>query len=139
MNCSEAVEKVERALSEMTTMLGEAVFDEWVLVKRLPKGWQVLNYAGAREAAFRKEFPADIAAMKATVLDFSKTYVGDSAFSYEGHGSGFDAYMCVGEGIFLFLNNVHKSTTEITQDPKWKQVQVHYATLLESFVSDHVS
>jgi len=132
----EAVERIERALSEMADVLGEAVFDEWTLVKRLSKGWHVLNYVGAREEAFKMEFATDIAAMKETVLDLSKTYIGDSGFSYEGHGSGFDAYICVGDGLFLFLNNVQKSTSEITSSPKWKQAQIHYATLLEAFAAD---
>lgn len=136
MKKSEAVERIGLALSKMAEVLGEAAFDEWMLVKRLSKGWQVLNYTGEREAAFKKEFTTDIAAMKETVLDFSKTYVGDSDFSYEGHGSGFDAYICVGDGIFLFLNNIQKSTSEITNSPKWKRAQIHYATLLEAFAAD---
>lgn len=137
MNTTAAIDRIESALIKMETTLGEAAFDEWALVSKTPKGWTLIEYGGSRKEGFLADFNADMAALKNT-LDLSNTYVGDSAFSHEGHGSGFDAHMCVGEGLFLLFNNTAKSTGEITDNPKWTRAQVYFAELLEAFIADPV-
>ena len=138
MNTPAAIDRIESALIKMESSLGEPAFDEWVLVSKTPEGWKLIEYGGPRKEGFLADFNTDVAALKNT-LDLSNTYVGDSAFSHEGHGSGFDAHMCIGKDRFLLLNNTAKNTGEITSNPKWIHAQVHFAELLEAFLADPVS
>jgi hypothetical protein len=78
-----------------------------------------------------------MAAMRGT-FNPAEIQVGDFAFSHEGHGSGFDAYMCIGDHLFVLFNNVEKSTDEITSNPKWKLAQIPFMTLLEHFIANPV-
>lgn len=146
MNIPAAIDRIESALIRMETALGETAFDEWALVSKTPTnpdgsiqgGWKLVEYGGSRKEGFLADFNADMAALKNT-LDLSNTYVGDSAFSHEGHGSGFDAHMCIGENLFLLLNNTTKSTGEITSNPKWTSAQIYFAELLEAFIADPIA
>lgn len=138
MNTAAAVDRIESALIQLETAVGEPVFDEWALAAKTSNGWTLIEYGGQRKAEFLAGFNADIAALRDT-LDPSNTHLGDFAFSHEGHGTGFDAHMCVGEQIFLLLNNTAKSTGEITNSPKWTGAQIHFAELLEAFIADPVS
>ena len=138
MNTTAAIDRIESALINMETVLGETAFDEWAIVKKEDTGWRLVEYGGRRKEGFLAEFNDDIAALKNT-LDLANTYVGDSAFSHEGHGSGFDAHMCIGDGLFLLFNNTGKSTGEITANPKWTRAQVHFAELLEIFIGDSLT
>ncbi len=137
MNTPAAIDRIESVLIQMETAMGTPVFDEWALVSKAPEGWTLIEYGGPRKEGFLADFNTDMAALKNT-LDLSATYVGDSAFSHEGHGSGFDAHMCVGKDLFLLFNNTAKSTGEITSNPKWTRTQIHFAELLEAFIADPV-
>ena len=137
MNTASAIDRIESALVNMESAVSESVFDEWALAEKTPPGWRLIEYGGGRKEEFLAEFNTDIAALKNT-LDPSQTQTGDFAFSHEGHGTGFDAHMCIGQNIFLLLNNTTKSTGEITSNPKWTQAQVHFAELLEAFIADPV-
>jgi len=137
MNIPAAIDRIESALIKMESALGEPAFDEWVLASKTPEGWTLIEYGGLRKEGFLAGFNTDMAALKNT-LDPSNTYVGDSAFSHEGHGSGFDAHMCVGTDMFLLFNNTTKNTGEITSNPKWTSAQIHFAELLEAFIADPV-
>ena len=138
MNTAAAIDRIESALINMESAIGEPVFDEWALAEKTSPGWKLIEYGGNRKDDFLAGFNADVAALKDT-LDPSKTHIGDFAFSHEGHGTGFDAHMCVGENIFLLFNNTAKSTGEITNNPKWTQAQIHFAELLEAFIADPVA
>ncbi len=138
MNIAAATDRIESALINLETTIGEPVFDEWALAEKNPEGWRLIEYGGSRKEEFLAEFNTDIAALKDT-LNPSQTQIGDFAFSHEGHGTGFDAHMCVGKHIFLLLNNTAKNTGEITNNPKWTQAQIHFAELLETFISDPVA
>jgi hypothetical protein len=135
MNTVAAIDRIESALITLETAIGEPVFDEWALVEKNSGGWKLIEYGGNRKTEFLAEFNTDVAALRNT-LDPSKTHIGDFAFSHEGHGTGFDAHMCVGEGLFLLFNNTAKSTGDITSNPKWTNAQIHFAELLEAFIAD---
>jgi hypothetical protein len=138
MNTSAAVDRIESALINLETAVGEPVFDEWALVERAAGSWKLVEYGGRRKDEFLADFNDDMASLKDT-LDPANTYVGDYAFSHEGHGTGFDAHMCVGETRFVLFNNTAKSTGDITSNPRWTHAQVHFATLLEAFIADPVA
>jgi hypothetical protein len=135
MNISAATDRIETALISLGTSVGEPVFDEWALVEKNDAGWRLIEYGGTRKNDFLAQFNDDIAALRGT-LDPSNTCVGDFAFSHEGYGSGFDAHICAGEGIFVLFNNTAKSTGEITNNPKWTTAQTHFSDLMEAFIAD---
>jgi hypothetical protein len=138
MNTATAIDRIESALINLESTLGEPAFDEWALVEKNTEGWKLMEYGGNRKSEFLAEFNTDMAALRNT-LDPSNGQVGDFAFSHEGHGTGFDAHMSVGENIYLLLNNTKKNTSAITSNPKWTSAQIHFAELLEVFIADPVS
>jgi len=135
MNLDTATNRIETALSTLEKSIGEPVFDEWALVEKSRNGLKLVEYRGSRKETFLSEFKNDIAALRGT-LDPEQIHVGDFAFSHEGYGSGFDAYMCVGKELLILFNNTEKSTGEITNTPKWTVAQVHFTELLETFIAD---
>jgi hypothetical protein len=135
MNTAAAIDRIESTLINLETAIGEPVFDEWALAEKTSGGWKLMEYGGHRKEEFLAEFNADIAALRDT-LDPSNCQVGDFAFSHEGHGTGFDAHMSVGQNIYLLLNNTRKNTGEITSNAKWTGAQIHFAELLEAFIAD---
>lgn len=137
MNTAAAIDRIESALINLETALGEATFDEWAMVEKEGTGWRLIEYGGNRKEEFLAEFNTDIAALKDT-LDPANTILGDFAFSHEGHGTGFDAHICAGEHIFVLFNNTAKNTAEITSNPKWTGAQFHFTELLEAFIADPI-
>jgi len=137
MNTAAAIDRIESALVNLESTIGEPVFDEWALAEKTFNGWRLIEYGGSRKDAFLAGFNTDIATLKDT-FDPANSHPGDFAFSHEGHGTGFDAHMCVGENIFLLFNNTEKNTGEITDNPKWTAGQIHFAELLEAFIADPV-
>lgn len=138
MNLDAAKTRIETALQNLETAIGEPVFDEWALVKKSSKGWKLAEYGGARKEAFVADFGKDIAALRET-LDPDNIQLGDFAFSHEGFGSGFDAHMCVGADTLVLFNNTEKNTGQITSNPMWTNAQVHFSNLLEAFIADPLS
>ena len=137
MNNATAEARIKTTLNKLEAAVGEPVFDEWVLARKTSTRWQIIVYEGPRQEAFINDFKKDMAALRET-LDPAAAPVGDFAFSHEGFGSGFDAYICAGEGLFILLNNTGKSTGEITSNPKWRPAQVHFSDLVESFIVDPI-
>ena len=137
MNTATACAQINSALSRLENSIGEPVFDEWALVEKSATGWKLIEYGGTRKEDFLKEFKTDMAALRET-LDPAQAQIGDFAFSHEGYGSGYDAYICAGNNLFVLFNNTAKSTGEITSNPKWKTAQIHFTELLEAFLSDPI-
>lgn len=137
MNINTATTEINKALVNLELDLGEPVFDEWVLASSTPSGWVVHKYNGNREKEFLSQFSRDVSALRETI-DLENPMIGDFAFSHEGHGKGFDAHMVVGERTFVLFNNTEKSTSEITKNPFWKTAQIHFSTLLETFIVDPI-
>lgn len=135
MNIDTAAARIETALKNLETAVGEPFFDEWAVVEKTPSGWKLAAYGGSRREEFVAGFNQDIAALKET-LDPENIQVGDFAFSHEGYGSGFDAHICAGTNKLVLFNNTEKSTGELTATPKWTAAQVHFSNLLEAFIAD---
>ena len=77
------------------------------------------------------QFAADLGALRSELLD-SKYSIGDFEFARHGVGTGFEAFVVLGEGIYLICNNTRASMDEITRDPKWLNAQVPFAELSEA-------
>lgn len=135
------VEKMEglvgKTLDRMAAICNEPVFDEWALVSLTDTGLSLVEYNGERYDDFLASFSEDFSALK-TVFDAQLPGIGEFAFSYEGAGTGFDAFVCVGNNLFLLFNNTQKSTTEIAQSAGWKASQVAFVELCERFMQDSI-
>jgi hypothetical protein len=135
MDVKTASTHINRTLIHLEQVVGEPVFNEWVLVEKTESGWKAYMYCGSRRDDFFEEFKSDIETLH-EALDPDRSFPGDFAFSHEGFGSGFDAYICVGTRLFVLFNNTEKSTDDIVANPQWKSAQIHFSRLLEHFIQD---
>lgn len=87
-------------------------------------------YTGPRNDVFLKDFANDLGALRAELLD-SKYTIGDFEFARHGEGTKFEAFMVLGEGLYLICNNTHASMHDIAKDPRWLTAQVPFAELSE--------
>jgi hypothetical protein len=79
---------------------------------------RVLAYIGPRNDDFLKNFAGDLGALRAELRDASYG-IGDFAFARHGVGTGFEAFLVLGRGIYLICNNTRGSMDSITKDPRW--------------------
>jgi hypothetical protein len=135
MDILSAIDQIESTLFSMETAVGEPIFNEWALVERTGSHWEFIEYGGYRLEEFLASFDEDIRSMRQTI-DPDNLVLGDYAFTHEGHGTGFDAYICVADNTLLLFNHLEKNTSEITTNPAWKTAQIHFIKLLESFLAD---
>jgi hypothetical protein len=135
MTLDEAAKQIRLCGQKMNDLYGRVVFDEWVIISLAQHKARILFYVGPRNDAFLKNFATDLGSLRAELLD-SKYSVGDFEFSRHGVGTGFEAFVVLGEGIYLICNNTNASMEEITRDPKWLNAQVPFAELSEAVRPD---
>jgi hypothetical protein len=114
----------------MNARYGKTVFDEWAVISLVKNKARVLSYTGPRNDDFLKNFAKDLGALRAGLLD-TKYGCGDFEFTRHGVGTGFEAFMVLGEGIYLICNNTHESMDTISKNPRWLGAQVPFADLSE--------
>ena len=114
----------------MDSRYGKRVFDEWGIVSLIENRARVLAYIGPRNDEFLKNFVQDLGVLRAE-LHNNKFGVGDFEFSRHGVGTGHEAFMVLGPGIYLICNNTKESMDSITRDPRWLDAQVPFAELSE--------
>ena len=64
-----------------------------------------------------------------TELLQEKYTAGDFEFARHGEGTKFEAFMMLGQGLYLICNNTHTTMNEIAKDPRWLNAQVPFAEL----------
>ena len=128
MTLDEANRLTAACASQMNDRYGKAVFDEWAVVSLLHHKAKILSYTGPRNDAFLKNFANDLGGLRAGLLD-SKYTVGDFEFARDGVGTGFEAFMVLGVGIYLICNNTQSSMNDIARDPRWLNAQVPFVEL----------
>ncbi len=138
MTLDQAIPRLRECARQMNTIFGRAVFDEWAVVSLLPERSRLLDYAGPRKDEFAVNFNRDLAALRQSLLT-GRHHFGDFEFTREGKGSQFDAFMCVGDGVYLMCNNLYTTIAEITKDSKWLGAQVPFVELSEKFRSSPVT
>lgn len=115
---------------QMNDLYGKVVFDEWVVISLIHDQARILTYIGPRNDAFLKNFANDLGPLRTELLD-AKYTVGDFEFSRDGAGTKFEAFMVVGEGLYLICNHTRSSMNEIAKDPRWLKAQVPFVQLSE--------
>jgi hypothetical protein len=132
MKLEEAVALIKKQTERMSALYGSIVFDEWAIVSFKDKKGRVLNYHGTRKDHFQKNFGADVEMLKSELLT-AKHETGDFEFARHGSGTHFDAFMVLGEELYLVCNSTTKSMNDITKDSRWLAAQVPFAELTEKF------
>lgn len=71
-------------------------------------------------------------------MESDKNEPGLFAFSREADGTNFDAFIVLGNGIFLICNNTTKTMEDITDNSLWLQAQVPFVNLSNKFLLNPV-
>lgn len=137
MTLEQAWRSVGECAQAMDELYQDVVFDEWAIVSIGDSQVQTVSYSGPRAEAFEASFERDSSALRRLVAHGTQVYaVGDFAFSHEGFGPAYEAFLVLGEGIYLICNNTAKSMGAIARNPKWVRAQVPFANLGDRFRSD---
>lgn len=135
MTLDQAKPLIVACARQMDSLYKKNVFDEWAVISLTEYKGRLLSYIGPRKAGFQKNFLADAGALRAGLLA-GRTNVGDFEFARHGVGTGFEAFMVLGQGLFLICNNTVQSMDAITQDPLWLSAQVPFVELGDKFRAD---
>jgi len=131
MTLEEATKQIRLCGQKMNDLYGRVVFDEWVVISLAHHKARIRFYFGPRNDVFLKNFATDLGGLRAALLD--STYnIGDFEFARHGTGTGFEAFVVLGEGLYLICNNTKASMQDIARDPKWLNAQVPFAELSEA-------
>jgi hypothetical protein len=137
MKLEQAGEWVKRCAEQMNARYEKVVFDEWAIVAYSRDESRLLTYFGPRREGFQKNFLDDAGSLRVG-LSGQGYHVGDFEFARQGVGTGFEAFMVLGKGIFLICNNTVQSMDAIAKDPRWLSAQVPFVELSEKFRDDPV-
>jgi hypothetical protein len=128
MTLEEATKWIKQCGEQMNARYKKTVFDEWAIVSLAHKKSRILNYLGPRNDDFLKNFANDLGALRASLLNANHG-IGDFEFTRHGVGTLFEAFMVLGEGIYLICNNTTNSMEGITKDAHWLDAQVPFVEL----------
>ena len=126
---------VNRTAENMNARYGKVVFDEWAIVSLQRGKERIVSYQGPRKEDFQKNFVADLGGLRAEVLT-TKHPPGHFDFARHGVGTGFEAFICVGDELYLICNNTHTTMNDITKDARWLDAQQLFAELTDQFRAD---
>lgn len=138
MTLDQAIPRLRDCARRMNEVFGRTVFDEWAIVSLLPEHSRLLDYSGPRREEFTKKFNSDLASLRQSLLAGRHNF-GDFEFAREGKGTQFDAFICMGEGLYVMCNNLYTTIAEITKDAHWLTAQVPFVELSEKFRSSPVT
>ncbi|HWH70181.1 MAG TPA: hypothetical protein VNT26_12405 [Candidatus Sulfotelmatobacter sp.] len=122
---------------QMNARYQKVVFDEWAIISLGENKGRLLAYSGPRKPGFQKNFLTDAGSLRAGLLAEQHT-IGDFEFARHGVGTGFEAFMVLGKGIFLICNNTVQSMDAIAQDPLWLAAQVPFVEFSDQIREDPV-
>jgi hypothetical protein len=128
MTIEEVSKLITRCAGEMDARYKKVVFDEWAVVNVAQKKSRILNYLGPRNDDFLKNFANDLGALRVELAK-QKHGIGDFEFTRHGVGTLFEAFMVLGEGIYLICNNTAETMETIAKNPRWIDAQVPFVEL----------
>jgi len=131
MTLDEIRVKIKIGAEQMNARYGTVVFDEWVVVSLECNRARILYYTGPRNDEFLKNFVADLGSLRTALLD-EKYGAGDFEFSRHGVGTGIEAFLVLGNDLFLICNNTRESMETLAQNPRWLKAQVPFVELAET-------
>lgn len=135
MRLDQAITLMRTCAEQMDAHYRKVVFDEWAIVSLRQNKGRLLAYVGPRKQDFQKNFLVDAGSLRPGLLT-KKHGVGDFDFSRNGVGTGFEAFVVLGEGTYLICNNTVQSMDGIAKDPLWLGAQVPFVELSDTFRGD---
>lgn len=129
MNLDQAIQLIEECSNRMNEKYGGVVFDEWLIV-RLGESDSILAHSGPRGERLIQDFARDIKTLHEQMVSEGHS-IGDFGFTHEAHGTRFDAFVVIGESLYLLWNNTGSTTTQITKNPSWKVAQAEFVLLTD--------
>ena len=135
MTLEEATNLIGRCAARMNDLYQKVVFDEWVIVSLIQHKAKILAYLGPRKDDFQKNFATDVQDLRADLLS-KRHSIGDFEFARHGVGTKLEAFLMVGDGLYLICNNTAQSMSAIAKDPLWLSAQVPFVELSDEFRSD---
>jgi len=135
MTLEEANKLISGCAERMNDLYKKVVFDEWAIVSLIQHKAKILAYLGPRKEDFQKNFTADVQDLRLELLS-NKHNLGDFEFARHGVGTKFEAFVVVGDGLYLICNNTVQSLNAISKDPLWLSAQVPFVELSDRFRSD---
>jgi hypothetical protein len=130
MTLAEIKEQVKVCAGAMNARYGVEVFDEWAVVSLAENKARVLFYTGPRNDVFLANFVKDLGALRTELLG-GNYGPGDFDFSRHGVGTGIEAFLVLGQAIYLICNNTQASMDIITKNPRWLAAQTSFVELAE--------
>lgn len=137
MTLDDVVREIKACAGHMDSRYGKSVFDEWAIVSLAENKARVLFYTGPRNDEFLGNFVKDLGVLRAE-LHTEKYSTGDFEFARHGVGTGHEAFMVLGNGLYLICNNTSESMDSIAKNPRWLGAQVPFAELSEKIRSSPV-
>jgi hypothetical protein len=135
MNLDAALSLVRLTEQRMNERYGKPVFDEWAILARAEDQLFLLAYLGPRKEAFQRSFAEDTQELRQAYRQ--GTYaIGDFEFSRHGFGTKTEAFVRLGDAVFLLCNNTSKSMSEIAADPLWLGAQGPFVEMCDRFRAD---
>ena len=135
MTLEEATNLIGRCAERMNDLYQKVVFDEWAIVSLIQHKAKILAYLGPRKDDFQKNFSTDVQDLRADLLS-RRHSIGDFEFARHGVGTKLEAFVMVGDGLYLICNNTAKSMSAIAKDPLWLSAQAPFVELSDQFRSD---
>jgi hypothetical protein len=135
MTFEEAGKWIRGCAERMDELYGKVVFDEWAVVSLVQHKARIVTYLGPRKEDFQRNFAKDVQDLRAELLS-DQHDIGDFEFARHGFGTKVEAFMVVGEDLYLICNNTAQSMTAIAKDPLWLSAQVPFVELSDRFRSD---
>ena len=138
MTLSQALDLVKRTADNMNARYGKTVFDEWAIVSLKRGHERIVSYQGPRKENFQKNFVNDLGTLRAEVLT-TKHQPGYFDFARHNVGTGFEAFVCIGDELYVICNNTQSSMNEIAKDARWLDAQKAFAEMTERFRADSLA
>ncbi len=135
MTLEEATNLIGSCAARMNDLYRKVVFDEWVIVSLIQHKAKILAYLGPRKDDFQKNFATDVQDLRADLLS-RRHSIGDFEFARHGVGTKLEAFLMVGDGLYLICNNTAQSMSAIAKDPLWLSAQVPFVELSDQFRAD---
>jgi hypothetical protein len=137
MNLDAAFSLVQETEQRMNELYQKPVFDEWAIVARAEDKFLLLRYLGPRKENFQKSFGEDTQELRQRYREGSYG-IGDYEFARHGYGTKTEAFVVIGQGLFLLCNNTSKAMAEVAADPLWLGAQAPFVELCDKFRADPV-
>ena len=134
MDLASARQQIEQSFARMDALYLRPLFDEWAILS-LAAQQGILAYSGPRAESFRKDFPADVAPLRAMIAGRPLS-LGEFEFASDAGGTHYDACVKIGDTSYLVCNHTENGMAKIRRDPRWLNAQSAFFELCQKFSSD---